>query len=197
MRGLDDTDREILDLLLADARRPYSDIAEQVGLSAPAVSDRVDRLHEMGIIRGFTLDVDRSLLRSGVPVLVDIESAPGRSGAVADGLADTDAVEHTFRTADDRVLATATVQGTEVGALLQRAVEEMDDITDYEVRLLADSEWRPGLAGPEFAPDCAECGNTVDEEGVRETLDGEPYYFCCESCAERFVDQYESLKEGI
>ncbi|MFC7077629.1 AsnC family transcriptional regulator [Haloarcula halophila] len=197
MRGLDDTDREILDLLLSDARRPYSDIAEQVGLSAPAVSDRVDRLHEMGIIRGFTVDIDRSLLRSGVPVLINIDAAPGRGAAVAAGMADTDAVEHSFRTADDHVLVTATVHQTEVGALLDRAVEDMSDVADYEVRLLADSEWRPGLAGPEFAPDCAECGNTVDEEGVRRTLDGEPYYFCCESCAKRFVDQYESLKDGI
>jgi DNA-binding Lrp family transcriptional regulator/YHS domain-containing protein len=196
MRGLDDTDREILDLLLADARRPYSDIADQVGLSAPAVSDRVDRLREMGIIRGFTLDIDRSLLRSGVPVLIDVEVRPGRSSAVADALADTDAVEHTFRTADDSVLVSATVQQTEVSALLDRALD-IDDVEDYEVRLLADSEWQPGLAGPEFAPDCAECGNSVDEEGVQRTLDGDPYYFCCESCTERFVDQYESLKEGI
>ncbi|MFC6973731.1 AsnC family transcriptional regulator [Halomicroarcula sp. GCM10025709] len=197
MRGLDDTDREILDLLLADARRPYSDIADQVGLSAPAVSDRVDRLREMGIVRGFTLDVDRSLLRTGVPVLLDIDAAPGRGEAIAAGLADTDAVEHTFRTADDRVLVTATVRGTEVGALLERAIENVSDVADYEVRLLADSEWRPDLAGPEFAPDCAECGNTVDEEGVEESLDGDSYYFCCESCADRFVEQYESLKDGI
>ncbi|MFC6725497.1 Lrp/AsnC family transcriptional regulator, partial [Halobium palmae] len=60
MRDLDDTDREILRLLLANARRPYSDIAEHVGLSAPAVSDRVERLQELGVVRGFTLDLDRS-----------------------------------------------------------------------------------------------------------------------------------------
>jgi DNA-binding Lrp family transcriptional regulator len=47
MRDLDETDLEILQLLLSDARRPYSDIAETVGLSAPAVSDRVSRLREI------------------------------------------------------------------------------------------------------------------------------------------------------
>ena len=65
---------EILQLLLSNARRPYSDIADVVGLSAPAVSDRVARLQEMGITNRFTLDVDRSQLRKGIPVLVSTRS---------------------------------------------------------------------------------------------------------------------------
>jgi len=44
MRDLDDTDLEILSLLAEDARRPFSEIGERVGLSGPAVSDRVTRL---------------------------------------------------------------------------------------------------------------------------------------------------------
>ncbi|MBX0323048.1 AsnC family transcriptional regulator [Halomicroarcula sp. F13] len=195
MRGLDDTDREIVRLLLADSRRPFSDIAEEVGLSAPAVSDRVDRLREMGVVRGFTLDLDRSLLRSGVPVLLEIDAEPGRATAVRDALAGADAVEHVFRTADGRVTATATVPQTEVTELLDTHVD-LADVDGYEVRLVADSEWSPGLGTAEFAPECAECGNTVDEEGERTVLDGDTYYFCCGSCESRFVERYESLKEG-
>ena len=195
MRGLDDTDREILELLLADARRPFSDIAERVDLSAPAVSDRVDRLREMGVVRGFTVDVDRSLVRGGVPVLVEIDAKPGRAAAVRDALASADSVEHVFRTADERVTATATVPEGDVTALLETTVD-FGDVVGYEVRLLADTEWSPGLGTAEFAPECAECGNTVDAEGERATLDGETYYFCCGSCASSFVERYESLKEN-
>ena len=43
MRGIDDTDREILRLLTDDARRPCRDIADAVGLSPPAVADRIAR----------------------------------------------------------------------------------------------------------------------------------------------------------
>jgi len=64
------------------------------------------------------------------------------------------------------------------------------------VRILADDEWTPSLGATEFAPDCAECGNSVDAEGERATLDGEPYYFCCGSCEASFVERYESLKQG-
>lgn len=195
MRGLDDTDREILELLLADARRPFSDIADRVGLSAPAVSDRVDRLQEMGIVRGFTVDVDRSLLRGGMPVLIEIDAKPGRADAVRAAIARADAVEHVFRTADERVTVTATLPEGDVQGLLEGHLD-FEDVDNYEVRLIAEDEWTPSLGAAEFAPACAECGNSVDAEGERATLDGETYYFCCGSCEARFVEQYESLKEG-
>src|SRR6056297_3465389 len=102
MRGLDDTDREILRLLLENARRPFAEIADQVDLSAPAVSDRVDRLHEMGLIERFTLDLDRSMLNEGVPVLIELTPRPEASGIV-DALEGTDEVEHVFRIADGSI----------------------------------------------------------------------------------------------
>ena len=195
MRGLDDTDREILRLLLDDARRPYSDIAEIVDLSAPAVSDRVERLRDIGLVRRFTVDIDRSMLEEGIPVLVTVETQPGRASAVRDGLADADAVEYVFRTVDDHIVFTATVSGGEIGEFISETIE-MDDVRDYDVRLLADADWSPHVTGAELAAECAECGNTVTAEGESVTLDGDVYHFCCENCKEKFVSEYESLKEG-
>ena len=195
MRGLDETDREILALLLDDARRPYSELAEAVDLSAPAVSDRVERLHDIGLIRRFTLDVDRSMLEEGVPVLVTVATQPGAAGPVRDGLTGVDPVEHVFRTVDDRVVFTATVRGGEVGDLLASAVP-MDDIREYDVRLLADTDWSPRISDAELAAECAECGNTVTAEGETETLGGEVYHFCCENCRRTFADEYERLRDG-
>ena len=197
MLDLDDTDREILRLLLEDGRRPYSDIAARVDLSAPAVSDRVERLREMGVVRGFTVDIDRAVLREGVPVLVDVAAEPGHASEIEAALADADPVQHCVRTADGRVTASATLEQTEVADFLD-ATLDLATVDHYDVRLVADSSWTPGsgVTDAEFAPACAECGNTVDAEGERHVLDGEPYYFCCGSCETRFVDQYESLKEG-
>lgn len=192
MRGLDHTDRAIIDLLAEDARRPFSEIGEQVGLSGPAVSDRVERLQEMGVVEGFTVSLDRSVLGGGRPVLIDIEAEPGRGETVADALRDRDAVERVVRTADDRVVATATLRNS-VADLLADAV---DAVVGYDVDLVAESAGREGVGERAFAPDCAECGNTVDAEGESRTLDGDSYYFCCGSCASQFVDRYESLREG-
>ena len=195
MRGLDDTDREILRLLLDDARRPYSEIAEAVDLSPPAVSDRVERLRDIGLIRRFTVDIDRSMLDEGVPVLVAVDTLPGMASAVRDGLAAAEAVEYVFRTVDDRVVFTATVPGGDVGELITGAVS-IDEVRDYQVRLLADTDWSPRIARAELAAECAECGNTVTAEGETETLGGEVYHFCCENCRDTFVAEYERLSDG-
>ena len=195
MRDLDDTDREILRLLLADARRPYSDIAEHVDLSPPAVSDRVDRLRDLGIVRRFTLDVDRSRLQEGVGVLLDLTVDPGRAADVRNDLTDLAGVEHVFETADGRVLATATLPEGEVSATVDEHVD-VSALRDVAVHLLAESEWRPGLGEATLGLECVECGNTVTGEGVTSTLDGERYEFCCPSCQARFEEQYEQFKEG-
>lgn len=79
MRDLDETDMEILSLLAENARRPFSAIGEENGLSGPAVSDRVTRLQEAGVINHFTIDVDRSQLKAGVPVLIQLDFLPSRS----------------------------------------------------------------------------------------------------------------------
>ncbi len=193
MRGLDDTDREILRLLLADARQPYSEIAEEVDLSAPAVSDRVDRLRETGLVRRFTLDIDRELLDGGSRVLVTIEATPGRGPTVQRALAGVAEVEHVFRTADDRLVCIATVTDSD-GAVGEWV--DLADVGDYDVRPLAEESWTPRLGGAELAPACEECGNTVTREGESATLDGEVHHFCCENCRDSFVDRYEQLREG-
>jgi len=55
---LDDIDRALLDALTEDARASYAALGDRVGLSAPAVKRRVDRLVDRGIISGFTIVVD-------------------------------------------------------------------------------------------------------------------------------------------
>lgn len=195
MRGLDDTDREILRLLLADSRRPYSEIADAVDLSAPAVSDRVERLEDLGLIRQFTLDLDRSLLQSGTPLLVTVRGKPGTGEAIHDALQENDRVQHLFRTADDTIVCTL-VSATNVGELLADYLP-MDAVRDYEVKILDASTWTPRLGDAELNPECVECGNTVSNEGTEERLDGRLYHFCCPSCRERFLEDYEAIQEGV
>lgn len=59
---LDDLDERIVHVLSEDARRSYADIGAEVGLSAPAVKRRVDRLRAEGAITGFTVRVDPAAL---------------------------------------------------------------------------------------------------------------------------------------
>jgi len=195
VRPLDDTDREILRLLLEDGRLPYSEIGEAVDLSGPAVSDRIDRLRERGVVRGFTVDLDRTVLQEGAPLLLTLDVTPGEGARVAADLLAMEAVGHVVRTADERVVATATVPDGEATGLLADA-GVLDAVADVDVGLIASTDWDHGLGEAAFAPECVECANTVDEEGVRATVGEETYYFCCGSCEAAFRDRYETLEEG-
>ena len=55
---LDDLDLRIVDTLLRDGRAPAAQIAEQIGLSRPAVADRIEKLERQGVIRGTTAVVE-------------------------------------------------------------------------------------------------------------------------------------------
>ena len=59
---LDALDRQIVAALLGDARATYAEVGAQVGLSAPAVKRRVDRLRASGAITGFSASVNPGLL---------------------------------------------------------------------------------------------------------------------------------------
>ena len=58
---MDDLDHQIVACLVDDGRATFSAIGDRVGLSAPAVKRRVDRLLDDGVIRRFTAVLDPSL----------------------------------------------------------------------------------------------------------------------------------------
>src|SRR5438874_8443460 len=63
---LDPTSRRILQLLVAGGRASYQALADEVGLSRPAVMERVKRLEEGGHILGYSARIDRA--KAGYPI---------------------------------------------------------------------------------------------------------------------------------
>jgi Lrp/AsnC family leucine-responsive transcriptional regulator len=81
--ALDATSRRILQLLVRDGRASYQAVADEVGLSRPAVMERVRRLEESGYIRGYSAVLDRT--RVGYPVTAFVAVRyPNSSGSVED-----------------------------------------------------------------------------------------------------------------
>jgi Lrp/AsnC family leucine-responsive transcriptional regulator len=58
----------IIEELQQDARLSWAELGRRVGLTTPAVAERVYRLQELGVIRGFHADI--SLERLGMPILI-------------------------------------------------------------------------------------------------------------------------------
>ena len=59
---MDRIDEQLVSLLTADGRATFSELGDEVGLSAPAVKRRVDRLRASGTLRGFTAVVDHAAM---------------------------------------------------------------------------------------------------------------------------------------
>lgn len=194
MRDLDETDLEILRLLSENSRRPYSEIADAVGLSPPAVSDRIDRLQEQGIIRQFTIDIDRSKLQYAVPVLVTLQPRPAAVDTVYDLLGDIDRVEHRFQLADGTIKAHINAPQTDVHGWMRDRIP-LDRIDAYDIVHLAAHDWTPAVQATEFAVTCAVCDNKVDDQGVTAKIGGDIKAFCCPSCRQQYETRYEQLLE--
>lgn len=192
MSDLDETDVRILELLAEDARRSFAAIGEAVGLSGPAVSDRVGRLEEADVLRGFTIDVDRSALGGGVPVLVEVNMPPNRVAETRDAVASRNAVEHVFTAVDGSFTVFARAPR---GWTRDWVADLVPDATDLDVTLIDDVRWSPGAGGHEFALSCDECGNTVTAEGTSARLGDDLHHFCCESCEARFTDRYDRFAD--
>jgi Lrp/AsnC family transcriptional regulator, leucine-responsive regulatory protein len=81
---LDATNRLILDELQQDARMTLAELGRRVGLSSPAVADRLQRLERDGVITGYRAQVDPRALGYTLAVVIRIRPAPRQIAKVAE-----------------------------------------------------------------------------------------------------------------
>lgn len=74
---LDEVNRRILTELATDARLSMSALGRRIGMSAPAVTERVQRLERAGVIRGYRLDVDPGAVGHPIGAWVRVRPALG------------------------------------------------------------------------------------------------------------------------
>lgn len=70
---LDEKDWILLEAVQADARLPFAQLARDASLSPPAAAERLRRLEDAGIIRGFHAQVDPAALGLAMNVLIDVQ----------------------------------------------------------------------------------------------------------------------------
>jgi Lrp/AsnC family leucine-responsive transcriptional regulator len=85
---LDEVNHRLLEVLSEDPRLSAAELARRVAMSAPAVRERVARLEETGVIRGYRLDIDPAALGLPVSAWVRLRPGPGQLTRVVE-LADS------------------------------------------------------------------------------------------------------------
>ncbi len=81
---LDEVNLRLLCELSANPRLTMSALARRIGLSAPAVTERVQRLERSGVIAGYRLDLDPAALGLPVTAFARIRPSPGQLPKVAE-----------------------------------------------------------------------------------------------------------------
>lgn len=75
---MDETDFKILKKLLSDARMSYRKVAEEIGVSAPTVLARVDKLESDGVIRSYAALLDHEKLGYDLTAIIEITATKGK-----------------------------------------------------------------------------------------------------------------------
>ena len=118
---MDAIDRQIVEALVANARISLKDLAGRVRLSSPSVSERLRRLEERGVIRGFTVDLDPRALGYELQAIVRIRAMPGKGHLVQQQLKEiAEIVECDKVTGEDCFVA----------RLFVRTMEQLDRVLD-------------------------------------------------------------------
>ncbi len=73
---IDSIDRDILGVLRSEGRISWRDLAERIGLGASATAERVRRLEEQGVIRGYGAQLDLGSLGIGLVAIVELKLEP-------------------------------------------------------------------------------------------------------------------------
>jgi Lrp/AsnC family transcriptional regulator, leucine-responsive regulatory protein len=82
--ALDDTDLALLGELQSDARLSLAELGRRVGLSAPAVAERLQRLERDGVVRAYRAELDPAALGYGLSAVIRVRPAPRQLHKVAD-----------------------------------------------------------------------------------------------------------------
>ncbi|HVX44459.1 MAG TPA: Lrp/AsnC family transcriptional regulator [Mycobacteriales bacterium] len=95
--ALDRVNVRLLAELHESPRLSMSELARRVGMSAPSVTERVQRMERAGIIRGYSMDVDPAALGLPVLALVRIRPGPGQLPKIAAAAVETPQVVECHR----------------------------------------------------------------------------------------------------
>jgi Lrp/AsnC family leucine-responsive transcriptional regulator len=123
---IDHTNRRLLAELQDDARLSIAELGRRVGLSSPAVAERIQRLEQSGVIRGYHADIDPRALGLALGAVVRIRPAPGQLKNVAELAQRTPEVVECHRiTGEDCYILRAHV----------RDVAHLEEVIDHFVAL--------------------------------------------------------------
>lgn len=194
--ALDLKDLEIIKLLQEDARIPILEISKKLGMSRPSINGRIEKLQKEGIIKGFTVIVDRNAVLSHILLLVGMKI---EDTAVFEKLKEMDEFLEIYEAMGGRnALGKAIVSDM---TKLQEFMEKLKQLgikeVDSSIVLKTIKEEYEADIGPDIGVTlgCDYCGKEVTGNAYKFKIHNKEYYMCCPVCLKAFKKKKSYSKE--
>ncbi|HIS32404.1 MAG TPA: Lrp/AsnC family transcriptional regulator [Candidatus Limivivens intestinipullorum] len=127
LEGLDELDREIVRLLIENARMSYSDIGQRVGISRVAVKSRIQALEQRGIIEEYTTIINPQKISGAVSCYFEIELRPDTFEEAVELLKENENITQIYRvTGKNRLHVHAvTASGEAMEELIRKVIDPL------------------------------------------------------------------------
>lgn len=138
---MDVIDKKILALLSEDGRKTASNISDDVGLSVPATSDRIKKLIDNGIIKGFRPIIDSKLINLDITAFITVfsESSKNFEKVVLNARSNINIMKCYTTTGDGSHLLLVKVQNTEKLEKLLRTIQEWPGVSRTQTQIVLSS----------------------------------------------------------
>ena len=137
----DEIDRQILDLLVDDARRSVADISKHVSLSAAPVQRRITRLEQAGVIRGYTTVIDHDLTGPSIEAFIELRlTGDGDVDSIVAGFESLPEIRASFTVAGDPdVLVRIRVEDVEHLKRIVNALRRVENVRGTKTLMVLDT----------------------------------------------------------
>jgi Lrp/AsnC family transcriptional regulator, leucine-responsive regulatory protein len=192
----DAIDTKILEVLMADGRASFRQIAQRTSLTTPTVSSRLARMTKAGLIKKFVPILSADSVNRGVMALVTLKVSSASAQKIAEGAAGLREVEAVYMTTGESILlkvALDTPQDVQPflskNLLNRRGVE----VTSNQIITSTVKEEPASLLPSSLVMNlkCDHCGGEVTSSRPYTLTAGSAhYYFCCKTCRKDYLEEH-------
>ncbi|GBF36659.1 MAG TPA: Lrp/AsnC family transcriptional regulator [Methanothermococcus okinawensis] len=127
---MDEKDMKILEILMKDGRKPYTEIAKMLNTSESSVRKRIRKMEEEGIIKGYRAEVEPSKIGYNVVALTGFDTNPEDFLTVAKKLCEFEEVKKVWTSTGDHMIMTEiwARDGKELSEILFNKLGKIDGV---------------------------------------------------------------------
>jgi DNA-binding Lrp family transcriptional regulator len=197
---LDKIDVKILSALQKDARKSFRELAKELEISTPTISNKIKTLEDLNVIKGYQANISSDSL-SEVTVILIIKCNLSDIDEVADKLEKLDNVTEIYILSSSRIFMKVTLLSTTEVNIFLSDLTKIENISEYEyysiINTIKESPRAIIRENLSITLNCYYCKKPMKDEPVKINLDGKMHYVCCNTCAKHYKQKYEELKSKI